>query len=237
MTKLSFTDCPKGHKLPREGCTPIYCGGDAPAALPPLTPLAKAAAKRGRSKSKTADKAKTRMPSAAVLRDKAVAVMQETHSDRQELASIPDDDYIERYQLKVGKRIAERAVRMALLKMPEGLSGADAEDWADKKAVELLPQAMAQIEYDLKYGDDSQRREAARDVLDMTGRRRRDGMVASAPTIVLNLGGGHMLPWEKASAQVATGTATRIEAGQSTATGNGPVRALEVDAGRKPGSG
>jgi len=229
MTKLSFTECPKGHALPREGCTPIYCGGtSAPQSLlPKVTALSKAAAKQGRSSSK-AKRVMSKNIDGMTMR--AVEELRKAPGGQNELDIIAlDKEHQAKTAERVGKRLAERAVRMALLKMPQGLEGADAEEWADKKAVELLPSAMAQIEYDLLYGDDSQRREAARDVLDMTGRRRRDGGGSVTPTIILNLGGGNMLPWEKASAKVTAGTATRIEAGANAAVGDGPPRTPKAD--------
>lgn len=239
MTKLSFTKCPEGHDLPREGCTPLYCGGvSIGEQLTPKSKKAKAHATQGRAA------AKTRVNKGATItaiQNRAIAEMKATplgQADLKALEREEDEEHKEKTAQRVGKRIVERAVRMALLKLPAGLTGADAEEWADKKAVELLPSAMAEIEYQLYYGDDGQRREAARDVLDMTGRRRREGGGTVVPTIVLNLGGGNMLPWERTvNAEVATGTTERLQAGQDAATRYGPAGSVEVDGGRgKAGS-
>jgi hypothetical protein len=71
------------------------------------------------------------------------------------------------------------------LNVPQGLTGKAAEDWADKKAVELLPFAMAELEYQLSFGDNKQRAEAAKEVREMTGRGKRDGSGGGGPTIIL----------------------------------------------------
>jgi hypothetical protein len=240
VTKLSFTECPKGHKLPREGCTPLYCG-DTPNGKKVVRkdPASLKAVKQGRTQAAHA-KAKSPGLSGVALREveklKSALAVTDLGSAAPEVPTA-DEDHQAKVVERVGKRIAERAVRMALLKLPPNLSGADAEEWADRKAVELLPHALAQIEYDLLYGDDGQRREAARDVLDMTGRRRRDGGGNVAPTIVLNLGAGNMLPWERAGEKVTTGTATRVEAGANAAAGDGPAGPHQTDGGRgSPGS-
>lgn len=75
---------------------------------------------------------------------------------------------------------------------PEGLDTAEAEEWTQKKMVALLPAAVAELEYQLKFGDDRQRMDAARDVLDANGMRKRDAITASGQTIVLNIAN---LPW------------------------------------------
>lgn len=227
MRAPNFKECPKGHKLPHEGCTPLYCR-DAPTkgvAPSPLKALGKAPPARRKPKSGIAAEQEKAV-------EKVLAAVPQG-ADRQNETL---DEFKRKQAEKIGKRVAERAMRLALVKMPEGLSGAEAEEWADKKTLELLPVAIAQIEYDLLYGDDGQRREAARDILDMTGRRRRDAAGAAPPTIVLNLGGSSLMPWEK-NEKVTTGTATRIEAQKAPADGDGPPRLGEAHGGRDKASG
>lgn len=75
---------------------------------------------------------------------------------------------------------------------------ASIKQWADRKAVEMLPQAMAEINFQLKYGSDKQRQEAADRILDMHGLRKREAQAGNHATIVLNLGGEALaakLPW------------------------------------------
>lgn len=74
--------------------------------------------------------------------------------------------------------------------------------WVDRKAVELLPDVIANLHFDLKFGTDRQRAEAQDRILDMNGLRKREAAAGSHATIVLNLGGGEeglkaSLPWLK----------------------------------------
>lgn len=77
---------------------------------------------------------------------------------------------------------------------------ADIKAWADRKALEMLPVALAEVNFNLKYGNDKQRSEATNQVLDMHGLRRREAAAGQHATIVLNLSNGknelaEQLPW------------------------------------------
>lgn len=79
---------------------------------------------------------------------------------------------------------------------------ADIKAWADRKALEMLPVALAEVNFNLKYGNDKQRSEATNQVLDMHGLRKREAAAGQHATIVLNLNGGKdalasALPWLK----------------------------------------
>jgi hypothetical protein len=92
------------------------------------------------------------------------------------------------------KQMARRDVRKGLLEpTPADLAGEAAETYVTDKLVRLLPDAVAELEFQLKFGDDKQRMEAARDVLDANGMRKRDAVTAGGQTIVLNVNGP--LPW------------------------------------------
>jgi hypothetical protein len=71
--------------------------------------------------------------------------------------------------------------------------------WVDKKAVELLPQVVADLSFDLKYGTDKQRAEARDRIMDMHGLRKREAAAGNHSTIVLNIGDQNALkaslPW------------------------------------------
>ena len=84
----------------------------------------------------------------------------------------------------------------------EDKAESDIKAWADRKALELLPAALAEVNFNLKYGNDKQRSEATNQVLDMHGLRRREAAAGQHATIVLNLNGGKdalaaQLPWLK----------------------------------------
>lgn len=99
------------------------------------------------------------------------------------------DEHQYKLGLVGGLRIAEK---------PE----ADIKAWSDRRAMEMLPAALAEVNFNLKYGNDKQRSEAVNQVLDMHGLRRREAAAGQHATIVLNLGGGkdalaNALPWLK----------------------------------------
>lgn len=81
-------------------------------------------------------------------------------------------------------------MRKRYLNAPEKLNGAAAEEWADQKLVELLPEAVVDIEWDLKYGNDSERQAARKQVLDATGRGKREGGGGGTQPIIMLVGQG-----------------------------------------------
>lgn len=196
--------CPKGHKLPREGCTPLYCvgGGKQP------KPGSPADVER---------KAREAIHGAT---DVALARAKAKPDPKSDMKEVPKDEK-DATSKALATRVGQWAARKALLNTPEGLQGAEAEEWAQREGVSMLPIAVSELKYQLLYGDDRQRAEAARDVLDMNGMRRRESGGNNAPTIILNLGAGP-LPWEDKREKVVSGEATRSEAPEVPAAGNGP---------------
>lgn len=86
--------------------------------------------------------------------------------------------------------------------VPQNLEGQAAEEYADKKLVKLLPLAAAELEWQLKYGSDSMRRHAMKDVLEATGRSRREALAGgTAPIIILTGGQVTVPPWSTNRAQ------------------------------------
>jgi hypothetical protein len=150
--RMSTKKCPGGHKLPKEGCSPLFCvDGEA---LPPSTALSVAEKERPAVASEAAEEAREKL-SFALARENV----------RRELVPVPN------------------------------LEGADAEEYIEKKKVALLPVAIAEIETQLRFGDDKARVEAARDVLRMNGMLNRDAPTGVTPTIVINMGEKPQLPW------------------------------------------
>lgn len=89
----------------------------------------------------------------------------------------------------------------ARLAFVKDLPASDADEvtinnWADKRGVQLLPLAIAEKEFMLKYGNDEQRERAADKVLAMNGRLNREGTVSGGAAIILNISGaGLQLPY------------------------------------------
>lgn len=89
--------------------------------------------------------------------------------------------------------------RKQLANMPDGLKGDAALKWSQEKMIDLLPEAVANIAHDLRYGSDKQREAATDRVLRANGMDKRDANagMGGQGLIVLNLGngGGESIPW------------------------------------------
>lgn len=177
-----FNACPKGHALPHKGangeCTPLRCAAGATGPKPEK-PAAKTSTERSRE-----------------FRERR----------KEELAEYQATD-LGKADADEERRIAIAAKRhekwMDFLGTPTGLTGDEAEKWADGKLVSLLPIAVAQIERSLKYGTEDQKDKAADKILNATGRGKREALGQSTPPIVIQLsGGGINLPWRQTDTTV-----------------------------------
>lgn len=102
-------------------------------------------------------------------------------------------------QIKIKMPKEEVAIqkRARLVDLPEGLTGDAAVTWSKDELQAMLPEAVAQIKMDLRYGSDRVKSEAADKVLKANGMDRREAAaVQTAPTIILNIGNGDTkAPW------------------------------------------
>lgn len=90
----------------------------------------------------------------------------------------------------------EAATRLSMAKVPANLKGDEAVKWSQDKMVELLPEAVANIAWNLRFGTAKERAEATDKVLRANGMDRRDQGVQTGGLIVLNLNGGKTdIPW------------------------------------------
>lgn len=90
----------------------------------------------------------------------------------------------------------EADARLSMAKVPANLKGDDAVKWSQDKMVELLPEAVANIAWNLRFGNAKERAEATDRVLRANGMDKRDQGVQSGGLIVLNLNGGKTdIPW------------------------------------------
>lgn len=89
--------------------------------------------------------------------------------------------------------------RMELVNKPRNLSADEAKAWAETKLQELLPEAVANIAWDLRYGTGKAQSDAVDRVLKANGMDKRDtGYVGTGGTIILNIGSGPSeakIPW------------------------------------------
>jgi hypothetical protein len=89
------------------------------------------------------------------------------------------------------RRLRQRhTLTKKLVPTPEGLEGADAETYVEKKLVSLSVPAVAVLEKQLLYGTDEEQRKAARDILDATGHGKKERAGNGASLIIVNMGGG-----------------------------------------------
>lgn len=197
----AFYRCPGGHELPHRTengqCTPLFCSANE------MQEGGRSAENRLKrlKKERGNDDALVRAREAAakgVGVDPAIETAITAEGDEgaaaKELARVSKVDETAR----LGKAMGRHLARHNFLKVPKGLEGAEAEQWADSKLVNLLPDAVAELEYQLKLGDDSQRERAAKMVLESMGRGRREsGGGSNAPVIIIagGAGGQVQVPW------------------------------------------
>jgi hypothetical protein len=167
----SFDKCPKGHKLPHT----VEGNGSC-------SPIRCARDGQGFQEMKEAQQAVEE------------AETERADPDRKEALA---EAKVARVQMQ--RSIAREIARRRLVSMPEGLSGGDAEAYVERKLVELSVDAVAELEYQLKYLDDDKRATAAARILESTGhgKRERAGQFANL-IIVQGMVPGQPLPWSRA---------------------------------------
>lgn len=79
--------------------------------------------------------------------------------------------------------------RRKLVPVPVGLVGAEADEFVERRITELQPVAIAEMERQLRYGNDTERGKAARDILDAGGHGKKDRLGVGANMIIINMGG------------------------------------------------
>jgi hypothetical protein len=216
--------CPEGHLLPHRtengSCTPVYCAGGKPLGQQRT---------RGQREKATAFKTAS-MRKIIEDKQKVVKLLSE-EADRTIDALIPEGmPGFEEARRTARQQKAEELIRLAqgigryaamkaYFKVPENLSGAEAEAWVTKRSIELSVDALAELERQLKLGDDFQRREAARDILKMNGLDKKEAPPQTNAVIVLNNPAGLAgIPWLKPLEPPATVDALPASATASATT-------------------
>lgn len=164
-------NCPAGHSLPHQTCTPVYCS------VAPLPQQLKQLKHQARRKEQ-------------ITKEQVEEKIQELKNNTPtfQLAESAAD---EKNAIAQGRA----ASRHRILHTPQDLTGSDAEEWADARITSLLPLAVSEIEWGLKFGDDDMRARAASKIMDATGRgKKENGSNATAPIILLQ---GTSIPWLK----------------------------------------
>ena len=91
---------------------------------------------------------------------------------------------------------ARSSAILKALGIPQGLVGADAEEWCNAKLAEMRVTALALQDYLMKHGTPSQSARASEKILEITEKQ---GQIASvAPIIIINgQGGAAIPPWRR----------------------------------------
>lgn len=185
------------HKTPRGECTALYCVEDQAPAPTKGQKLNKRKADQRNSKT-----------SFELKRERAI----ETATKKLELqvaqSPLPLPDGASALLVNEGRleglaggsaNLGRHQARLSFVE--GGLPTKDADDvaintWADKKILSLLPAALAEKEYALKFGDDGQRERAADKILAANGRAQKEGSGQSSASIILHVSGsGLQLPY------------------------------------------
>lgn len=90
---------------------------------------------------------------------------------------------------KTDPKESEFQSRLQLAKVPKGLTGDAAVKWSQEKMVDLLPEAVANLAHDLRYGNEKARAAATEKVLAANGLDKKDaGAQGQHGLIILQLG-------------------------------------------------
>lgn len=155
--EVKFGRCPKGHRLPYR----TQCGN--------CTPLFCAGIKARTNK---------------VAGNSGMTTVNDT---TKELAAQGDlGPEAQEALTRIAKQETRFQARMAYVKLPKFSDPKAREKWVEDKKQELVPLALADVEYSLRLGDQQEREKARREVLDMTGHGKREsGGGSTSPLIIL----------------------------------------------------
>lgn len=129
---------------------------------------------------------------------------------RERLQSVSEVD--SELEDRLALRIQALEKKRKYFKVPQGLTGADAEEWIDRRLVELGVDAVAELEEQLKVGTAEERARAAFRVLDSIGRGKRDIQANTGPVIMLVTNGAEVkVPWAQEQPKVVKGEARVVE--------------------------
>lgn len=184
-----FLRCPKGHQLPnrtnRGQCSPNYCAG----------------AKPGRGKLDEVARVATQTAIKKALAGETDAQIDKlVPSDDPDMAAIRANARASKMDEigRMGHSIGRLAARRAWLKIPEGLTGEAAEAHVRALMNDMSVEAAMDLVYDMRLGDDAQRRHARDRILDAAGHGKKEsGSAGSAPIIILQGNAVINPPWKK----------------------------------------
>jgi len=190
LVETTQLKCPSGHRLPNRTnhgrCTPVYCAGangkpnsEGKAPGGAMVALGKMGAEVKKQRSEA-------LKIVSEAADRTIDAMIPDSVPGYEQARAAAKAQKSEELLKLAAAIGRHAAMRAYFNVPEGLEGAAAEEYVQRKAMMLSVDALAVFERQLKLGDDSQQREAARDILKMTGQHQKEAAPNASAVIILN---------------------------------------------------
>lgn len=189
MTKPT---CPNGHKLPHRTslgqCLPQACADER------RPPRRKPETRRGKEDRVFGTK-ETVGQGTKELNAALAPISSEEYPALETKEAALDSMRSEAKSL--GRGIGSHLARKAFLQVPGGLDGQAAEDWVEKKKTALAVEAMAELEYQLKLGNDDRRITAAIKILESAGHGKKEpgGNGFGAPVIILQGADVISPPW------------------------------------------
>lgn len=167
-TEAKFGRCPEGHALPHRTSK-----GNCTAMF--------CMGKGGKAKSPAKAKKETALAVKGGFTDLAII-------------DVPE---MEEASSKIAKADTRHRARMAFTKTPEVFESEKVrEEWIETKKQELVPLALADIEYSLKLGDQQEREKARKEVLDMTGHGKKESASQQTPLIIITgAPSSGQMPW------------------------------------------
>ncbi len=182
--------CPRDHTLPNQTqwgqCTPLYCAIDT------------ATVKDIKKKQKPAKVVKEEARAlAGTIEEATPGYVPEQVTNQAALLAAGQND-------ELAKQLGRMANRYAFLNVPQDLKGQAALDWSDARLEDLLPLAIADLEYSIRLGNAEERAKARDKIMDANGRGKKEQSgIGNSPIIILNGASVQQLPWSnKKPAQV-----------------------------------
>lgn len=98
---------------------------------------------------------------------------------------------IKRFTLPDALKVAAelRTTRLKAVRAKKNLSGDEAVEWGKQRLMDMVPEAVADLQFSLKYGTAKERAEARERVLRANGLADKEAPSASGGMVILNLGG------------------------------------------------
>lgn len=107
---------------------------------------------------------------------------------------------IEHIPTEMEDKLSDLVTRLKSAGVPANLTPDQLPNWSKDKLLSMLPEALAELHWQLRFGTAKERGDAVDRVLDANGLRKKEGSTGAGGMVVLNIGGNAQLeavPWLK----------------------------------------